>query len=109
MRRFLHGALIVPLLAACETGPPTVDHEAVETVEWINATATPLTAVAPATSRSDLTAFTAMVGSAHLIGLGEATHGSREFFTMKDRTFRFLVDDFIFSWCTLPQIEPVRI
>ncbi|WP_223198422.1 erythromycin esterase family protein [Solihabitans fulvus] len=34
-----------------------------------------------------------MIGDAKVVGLGEATHGSHEFFTMKQRVFRYLVED----------------
>lgn len=33
-----------------------------------------------------------MIGDAKVVGLGEATHGSHEFFTMKERVFRHLVE-----------------
>jgi erythromycin esterase len=41
----------------------------------------------------DLRPFGAMVADAEVVGLGEATHGSREFFTMKHRLFRYLVEE----------------
>ncbi|KWT62343.1 erythromycin esterase [Streptomyces albus subsp. albus] len=34
-----------------------------------------------------------MIGNAKMVGLGEATHGSHEFFTMKERLFRHLVEE----------------
>jgi erythromycin esterase len=34
-----------------------------------------------------------MIGDATVVGLGEATHGSHEFFTMKHRVFRYLVEE----------------
>ncbi|MBD0669465.1 erythromycin esterase family protein [Streptomyces sp. CBMA156] len=34
-----------------------------------------------------------MVGDAEVVGLGEATHGSHEFFAMKQRVFRYLVEE----------------
>ncbi|MFJ6355209.1 MULTISPECIES: erythromycin esterase family protein [unclassified Streptomyces] len=34
-----------------------------------------------------------MVGATKVVGLGEATHGSHEFFAMKERVFRHLVED----------------
>ncbi|MFD7689892.1 hypothetical protein [Streptomyces sp. NPDC059781] len=33
-----------------------------------------------------------MVGDAGVVGLGEATHGSRDFFRMKHRVLRHLVE-----------------
>ncbi|MBD0696031.1 erythromycin esterase family protein [Streptomyces sp. CBMA123] len=40
-----------------------------------------------------LRALGAMIGDARVVGLGEATHGSHEFFTMKHRVFRYLVEE----------------
>ncbi len=34
-----------------------------------------------------------MIGAATVVGLGEATHGSHEFFALKERVFRYLVDE----------------
>jgi erythromycin esterase len=41
----------------------------------------------------DLRPLGAMVADAAVVGLGEATHSSREFFTMKHRVFRYLVEE----------------
>jgi erythromycin esterase len=41
----------------------------------------------------DLRPLGAMVADATVVGLGEATHSSREFFTMKHRVFRYLVEE----------------
>jgi erythromycin esterase len=41
----------------------------------------------------DLRPFGAMVADAKVVGLGEATHSSREFITMKHRVFRYLVEE----------------
>lgn len=46
----------------------------------------------PTADDTDLHAFGDMVGEARLVGLGEATHGTREFFRMKHRLFRYLVE-----------------
>ncbi|MFD5296008.1 erythromycin esterase family protein [Streptomyces mutabilis] len=39
----------------------------------------------------DLAALERMVGDAHVVGLGEASHSAHEFFTLKQRLFRRLV------------------
>lgn len=41
---------------------------------------------------SDLTPFGELVGDATVVGVGEATHNSREFFAVKHRLFRYLVE-----------------
>ncbi|MGG8409446.1 erythromycin esterase family protein [Streptomyces sp. 12297] len=52
----------------------------------------PLRSTEPGGSTADLRALTSMIGNAKVVGLGEATHGSHEFFTMKERIFRHLVE-----------------
>lgn len=51
----------------------------------------PLATTEAAGSTKDLRPLDRMVGGADVVGLGEATHGSHEFFTLKDRVFRHLV------------------
>ncbi|MFF1295767.1 MULTISPECIES: hypothetical protein [unclassified Streptomyces] len=34
-----------------------------------------------------------MIGDARVVGLGEATHSSHDFFALKDRVFRHLVEE----------------
>jgi erythromycin esterase len=45
----------------------------------------------------DLSAFTATVGDAHIVGLGEGTHGTSEFFRMKHRLLEFLATQMGFT------------
>ncbi|WP_079254531.1 erythromycin esterase family protein [Streptomyces sparsogenes] len=47
----------------------------------------------PGGSTSDLRALDAMIGDTKVVGLGEATHGSHEFFAMKQRVFSHLVEE----------------
>ncbi|PSK93739.1 erythromycin esterase [Murinocardiopsis flavida] len=53
----------------------------------------PLRSTAPGGPLHDLRPLGRMVGDAPVVALGEATHSSREFFTMKHRAFRHLVRD----------------
>ncbi|MFJ8309678.1 MULTISPECIES: erythromycin esterase family protein [unclassified Streptomyces] len=52
----------------------------------------PLRSTEPGTGTADLRALGVMVGDAKVVGVGEATHGSHEFFALKDRVFRHLVE-----------------
>lgn len=45
----------------------------------------------PGSGLEDLDWLRGMVGDARVVGLGEATHGTREFFTMKHRLVEYLV------------------
>ncbi|MFH9419264.1 erythromycin esterase family protein [Streptomyces sp. NPDC017529] len=62
-------------------------------VRALERAAHPLRSTAPGGNTADLRALTAMIGDAEVVGLGEATHGSHEFFTMKERVFRHLVEE----------------
>ncbi|MFJ8309564.1 MULTISPECIES: erythromycin esterase family protein [unclassified Streptomyces] len=55
--------------------------------------ARPLRTTEPNGGPDDLKAFGHMVGGAQVVGLGEATHSSHEFFTMKHRVLRYLVEN----------------
>lgn len=59
---------------------------------WIKDHAQELITAEPDVVASDLSSVKDVVGDADIAGFGEATHGSREFFQMKDRIFRFLVE-----------------
>ena len=85
-------ALCLTAAALVGCSEPLITYDGA-VVAGINAAAAPLGSVVPIAARADLVPFTGMMGTARLIGLGEATHGSHEFFTMKDRLFRHLVED----------------
>ncbi|MEU6932498.1 erythromycin esterase family protein [Streptomyces sp. NPDC046374] len=53
----------------------------------------PLRTTDPRGGLADLRPFGRMVGDARVVGLGEATHSSHEFFTVKHRVFRYLVEE----------------
>ncbi|MFG2498875.1 erythromycin esterase family protein [Streptomyces sp. NPDC048441] len=86
----LVGALTLGALAPhavqARTGTP-------DPVPAIERAAHPLRSTAPGGDTRDLRPMGEMVGDAKVVGLGEATHGSHEFFTMKDRVFRYLVEE----------------
>ncbi|MEU5896565.1 MULTISPECIES: erythromycin esterase family protein [Streptomyces] len=52
----------------------------------------PLRTTEPRGSLTDLRPFGRMVGDAKVVGVGEATHNSHEFFTVKHRVLRYLVE-----------------
>ncbi|MDQ2715101.1 MAG: erythromycin esterase family protein [Chloroflexota bacterium] len=64
---------------------------------WIKLHAIPLKTTDPQASLDDLQPLQQIVGSASIVGLGEATHGSHEFFTMKQRLLEFLVEKMGFT------------
>ncbi len=64
---------------------------------WIKQQAIPLTTTDPDEPLDDLLPLQHLLGDASLVGLGEATHGSHEFFSMKHRLLKFLVEKMGFT------------
>lgn len=76
---------------------PTAATNAVEpppesAVQWIREHAVPLRTVEAGHGLDDMAALDPMFANATVVGLGEATHGTREFFQMKHRMLEYLVD-----------------
>lgn len=61
------------------------------TVEWLRAHAVPLAAASPGSGLSDLEPLRQIVGDARVVLLGQATHGTREFFQLGHRMVEYLV------------------
>ncbi len=58
---------------------------------WLRENVIPLKTIQAEQGLSDLEPVSALVGHARIIGLGEATHGTKEFFQAKHRMLEFLV------------------
>lgn len=96
-QRFTSRALIVAwigLLAAAQTISETPAEAA---ARWVAANAIPIATVKPGNDFRDLQPLKEIVGSARIVGLGESTHGTREFFQLKQRIFEFLVREMGFT------------
>ncbi|MBK3563786.1 MULTISPECIES: erythromycin esterase family protein [unclassified Streptomyces] len=70
--------------------PPTPSASPVVTA--LDRSAHPLRTVEPGGDTDDLRPLDRMIGGATVVGLGEATHSSHDFFALKDRVFRHLVE-----------------
>ena len=64
---------------------------------WIKSNAIPIRTVIAGNGFDDLQPLKKLIGSAHLVALGEATHGTREFFQLKHRMLEFLVSEMGFT------------
>lgn len=62
-----------------------------EVTAWLREHARTFDTTDPGTSLDDIDWLRGVVGDARVVGLGEATHGTREFFTMKHRLVEYLV------------------
>lgn len=104
--RLTYLLITVPVIAAdlgCHPNsvdPPLPPSDAMqappeESVErrvlaWIREHAVVLEGADPSLANDDLPAFAAMLDDARVIGMGEGTHGTREFFQFRDRVIRWL-------------------
>ncbi len=68
-----------------------------EQAAWLHEHAVELATVSPGSGFQDLTPLRTMVGDARIVGLGEGTHGTREFFRAKHRILEYLVEEMGFS------------
>jgi erythromycin esterase len=88
----LFAALLLPLARPASAG------EVPEPVRaWLADAATPVTSLAPDAPRAELEPLRRIVGQARIVALGEATHGSHEFFAFKRRALEFLVAELGFT------------
>lgn len=69
---------------------------------WLASRAVPLDGLDPRAPLSDLRPLREVLAGARVVGLGEATHGTREFFLLKHRLLRFLVEEL---GCTVLAME----
>ncbi|WP_259316951.1 erythromycin esterase family protein [Kitasatospora xanthocidica] len=87
-------ALLAPAAHADQPGTSQVTNSQISTVvRELNGLAHPLRSTEPGGRTTDLRPLGAMIGDAKVVGLGEATHGAHEFFTMKQRVLRYLVEE----------------
>jgi erythromycin esterase len=71
---------------------PTPGH-----INWVRQNAIPFTTVEAGHSTADLQGLKDIIGDARIVSLGEATHGTKEFFQMKHRLLEFLVTEMGFT------------
>lgn len=66
-------------------------------LRWARAHAISLSSVEPQAPLSELGFLREWVGSAKVVGLGEAAHGKHEFLALRNRLFRYLVENLGFT------------
>ncbi|WP_286259369.1 erythromycin esterase family protein [Streptomyces graminofaciens] len=95
MKRHRTGFLLTLLLClgtAAAGATPTSATNRDPVVAALERFAHPLRTVEPRGDTGDLRPLDRMIGDARVVGLGEATHSSHDFFAMKHRVFRHLVE-----------------
>lgn len=85
------------------------DNNRLEQIVWLKENSIPFASVNPQETNSDLLPLKDVIGSARLVGLGEATHGNKEFSQVKHRMLKFLVEEMDFDGLIMevPQ-EPAK-
>lgn len=78
--------------AAARTSAADAGSRAYDPVPALDRAAYPIRSTEPTGNLRDLRPLIRMVGPASVVGVGEATHNSREFFTLRHRIFRSLVE-----------------
>ena len=81
-------------------GKPYVDAPLTlkpEQLDWLKANAVPFATDRAGHGFDDLKPLKAAIGEAHIVSLGEATHGTAEFFRMKHRLTEFLASEMGFT------------
>jgi erythromycin esterase len=86
------GDEVVFEVAITELKPAPADVNA-----WVAASAVPLTSAEAGHGFDDMKPIGAMIGKARIVALGEATHGTREFFQLKHRFLEYLVAEHGFT------------
>ncbi|MFI1159233.1 erythromycin esterase family protein [Streptomyces sioyaensis] len=69
------------------------DASTARIVAALNRSAHPLRTVEPQGDTDELRPLDRMIGDARVVGIGEATHSSHDFFALKSRIFRHLVEE----------------
>ncbi|MEU3770800.1 erythromycin esterase family protein [Amycolatopsis keratiniphila] len=90
-RTVMAAALATSFLIPAVAQAAPADRQA-DPARALEQVARPLLWTEPGRPTVDLRALGQMIGDAKVVGLGEATHGSHEFFAMKERVFRYLVE-----------------
>ena len=83
--------------AATPTFSPAEIQARAAAGEWLRANAIPFETTEPGSGFEDLMPLKEMIGDARIVALGEATHGTHEFFQMKHRLVEFLVEEMGFN------------
>ncbi|QSF44566.1 erythromycin esterase family protein [Paenibacillus tianjinensis] len=82
---------------------PYNSNQKTEQIKWLEEQARPLKTTDPTASLQDLSPLKDMIGSAAIVGLGEATHGAHEVFTMKHRIVNYLAAEMGFKALVLEE------
>src|SRR6266550_1802221 len=84
--------VVCPTLTGQATKSPSSISVPREVTSWFKSAAMPLDSTSPESGLDDLRQMESTIGNARIVAMGEATHGTREFFQLKHRMLEFLVE-----------------
>ena len=103
----LTAGLAITGLAQQSPGPTPPDSARVAAVTtWLNDASVPLKTVVAEQGLTDLAPLARVLKDVRIVGLGESTHGTREFFQFKHRMTEFLVKEMGFTVFALEASYP---
>ncbi len=76
---------------------PEIIKLSLEQINWLKNNVDTFQTASPVENDDDLSFLKEMVGDAKIVSLGEGTHGTHEFFTMKHRIIKYLVEKMGFT------------
>src|SRR5713101_1664023 len=88
---FLLELLVGPTVLGQATKSPSPISVPSEVTSWLKSSAIPLDSTSPESGLDDLRQMESTIGNARIVAMGEATHGTREFFQLKHRMLEYLV------------------
>lgn len=96
VRAVPHLLLLATVLAllSCDDGTSPRDEPA---LSWIQAHAVPIGDADPGSLEPNLSALRETIGNARIVGLGEGTHGTTEFWGIRQKISRYLVEEMGFT------------
>lgn len=80
---------------------PTPGH-----IDWLRRTAIPFDTQLAGNGFADLQPLKGILGDSRIVSIGEATHGTREFFEMKHRLLEFLATEMGFNYFSIEAYMP---
>ena len=91
--------------------PVNLDFEGIagtpfSAVQWLTQNTVTLAGTDPTQRTDDLQPLGGMIGNAHIVGMGEGTHGTRDFFLMKHRVLELLVQQMGFTYFAIEATSP---
>ncbi len=89
--------LLTGVLVCCSCGESTGASIDDPPPSWLEGHAVPFLTVDPYASDPNLSVLQATVGDARIVGMGEATHGTREFWKIRQKLSKYLVEEMGFT------------